>query len=550
MPVLVKTSYFPNWEASGASGPYRVAPNFMVVVPEDTHVELTYGRTGVEYVSYFLTLLGIVGVVLLWRRPPFRFTPEPERRRVPVERARPPARPLRPRRSRPRGRSRPAAVAGRRRTGGPGLSGRLRRLAILALVPTLVDIGLLVLFRQRFGWILVLADLAAILVASVLSYALHRMVTFRSDPYVRWVEVPPAFVGVALVAAAVDVIVLRALFAGTGFSSTTALVEAKLVALVAAGAVRLVGYRWVLLGELTAARMVRWTAPAGAGDAAPERGGARLPRGRPHRRHRAPAPRGPGRVDEDGGWRSWWSTTGPTTPRPTPPSPPAPTRSSCSRATGARARRCGPGVLAARGRTVAFTDADLAYAPRPGAAGARRHRGRLGRRHRRPGPPRVRARWCRRRGCGRWAAGPSTGWATPCCWAATATPSAGSRRSGPTSAGSCSAHPRRRLRLRHRGAPPRRALTSCPSSRSRSRSPTRPARPSTPPGTPAGLVATCSASATGRPPAPTRPRATSPRSWAMSSRRRADPLAPPDGRSASLRRHIDAEGRQLAKMRA
>ncbi len=76
VPVLVKMSYFPNWQVAGASGPYRVAPNFMVVVPNDTHVELTYGRTGVEYVSYFLTLLGLVGLVLLWRRPRFRFTPE------------------------------------------------------------------------------------------------------------------------------------------------------------------------------------------------------------------------------------------------------------------------------------------------------------------------------------------------------------------------------------------------------------------------------------------------------------------------------------------
>jgi hypothetical protein len=73
VPVLVKMSYFPNWQVSGADGPYRVAPNFMVVVPTDTHVELTYGRTSVEYLSYGLTLLGIVGLILLIRRPPFRF---------------------------------------------------------------------------------------------------------------------------------------------------------------------------------------------------------------------------------------------------------------------------------------------------------------------------------------------------------------------------------------------------------------------------------------------------------------------------------------------
>ena len=82
-PVLVKMSYFPNWRASGAEGPYRVAPNFMVVIPTDTHVELTYGRTGVEWLSYALTLLGVVGLVLLVRAGAYRFhspkrEPEPE----------------------------------------------------------------------------------------------------------------------------------------------------------------------------------------------------------------------------------------------------------------------------------------------------------------------------------------------------------------------------------------------------------------------------------------------------------------------------------------
>ncbi len=69
-PVLVKQSYFPNWEVSGAEGPYRVAPNLMVVVPTDTDVSMTYGRTGIDYLAYLLGLGGIALAVLLWRSGP------------------------------------------------------------------------------------------------------------------------------------------------------------------------------------------------------------------------------------------------------------------------------------------------------------------------------------------------------------------------------------------------------------------------------------------------------------------------------------------------
>jgi hypothetical protein len=68
-PVLVKASYFPNWQASGAEGPYRVTPNLMVVVPTDEHVDLRYGRTGVDFLAIALTLLGLAAVVWLTRRP-------------------------------------------------------------------------------------------------------------------------------------------------------------------------------------------------------------------------------------------------------------------------------------------------------------------------------------------------------------------------------------------------------------------------------------------------------------------------------------------------
>ena len=61
-PVLVHTSYFPNWSASGAEGPYRVTPNLMVVVPTDTEVRLHYGRSAVEWIALVITLGGVVAV--------------------------------------------------------------------------------------------------------------------------------------------------------------------------------------------------------------------------------------------------------------------------------------------------------------------------------------------------------------------------------------------------------------------------------------------------------------------------------------------------------
>lgn len=69
IPVVVRTSYFPNWKASGAEGPWRVTPNLMVVVPTAEEVELRYGRTTVDVVSVILTLIGLGLLVVLICRP-------------------------------------------------------------------------------------------------------------------------------------------------------------------------------------------------------------------------------------------------------------------------------------------------------------------------------------------------------------------------------------------------------------------------------------------------------------------------------------------------
>jgi hypothetical protein len=82
VPVMVKTSYFPNWQASGAKGPWRATPNMMVVVPTGTHVSLHYGRTSVDWAGTLLTVFGLLGLAGLanWKLVPL--APRPPRRRV------------------------------------------------------------------------------------------------------------------------------------------------------------------------------------------------------------------------------------------------------------------------------------------------------------------------------------------------------------------------------------------------------------------------------------------------------------------------------------
>jgi hypothetical protein len=81
VPVMVRTSYFPNWEADGADGPWRATPNFMVVVPTSHTVTLHYARSTAEKVGIALSFLGVVGLVglVVWRpRDPDGSRPEPD----------------------------------------------------------------------------------------------------------------------------------------------------------------------------------------------------------------------------------------------------------------------------------------------------------------------------------------------------------------------------------------------------------------------------------------------------------------------------------------
>ena len=68
VPVLVRVSYFPNWKVDGAKGPYRVAPNMMVVIPTSTDVNMHYGWNLLDYVAYLLSFAGIAWIVVTRRR--------------------------------------------------------------------------------------------------------------------------------------------------------------------------------------------------------------------------------------------------------------------------------------------------------------------------------------------------------------------------------------------------------------------------------------------------------------------------------------------------
>ena len=66
-PHLIKVSYFPNWKAIGAEGPYLVSPSFMLVIPTQSNVTIYYGKTLANKLGLSLTYTGwgIISLVLI-----------------------------------------------------------------------------------------------------------------------------------------------------------------------------------------------------------------------------------------------------------------------------------------------------------------------------------------------------------------------------------------------------------------------------------------------------------------------------------------------------
>jgi dolichyl-phosphate beta-glucosyltransferase len=234
---------------------------------------------------------------------------------------------------------------------------RLRRFAAVGVVATAVDVVALWQL-QRAGWPLALADLAALVLAAATSYVLHRTVTLRDDPFVRWIDYAWMFPIVAFVAGLVDLVVLVAL------ASAVSVLTAKLGAVALAAVVRAGAYRLLVFRVVRRDQGAPASRPPAAGSFAltvvvpayceEARIGTTVARLRAELGEPVAAAGGLEIVVVDDG---------------------------SSDATAAAARDAGAdqvvvlapnrgkggavraGVLAARGRTIAFTDADLAYAP-------------------------------------------------------------------------------------------------------------------------------------------------------------------------------------------
>jgi dolichyl-phosphate beta-glucosyltransferase len=127
---------------------------------------------------------------------------------------------------------------------------RFRRFAAVSTSVTVLDVAVLALARLAGASVLAAAVLAVV-VASAASWLLHREVSFADDPFVRWVRQPGVFVWTALGAGAIDVLWTVVL------ASVWPLAAAKALALLASGTVRFVSYRVLLLTDTRRDLLVR-----------------------------------------------------------------------------------------------------------------------------------------------------------------------------------------------------------------------------------------------------------------------------------------------------
>ncbi len=138
---------------------------------------------------------------------------------------------------------------------------RLRWFLAVAAVSTIIDVGGFLVLAGPVGVATLAADALALAAAAVTSWTLNRWVAFGGDPHARWVKQPIAFFATATVAAVVDLGVL-----GAVHSHGDILLVSKLVALLAAGVVRYTSYRIIVFSQVQRDLNTRTPRPAPPGE--------------------------------------------------------------------------------------------------------------------------------------------------------------------------------------------------------------------------------------------------------------------------------------------
>ncbi len=232
---------------------------------------------------------------------------------------------------------------------------RLRLFALVGAVATAVDLFLFLLLAERWSSV-VAANVVALVAAATVAYTLNRRITFKGDRRARWVSNPGLFAGTAVVAGSVDTLVLVLV------NPALALPITKILAIGFGAGVRWFMYRWILFTQVRRDLAQRVPRPA------PDRP-LRLTVVLPAYNERARIADTVGAIGEtlvpvlaeddfeilvvDDG-------SGDDTVEIAERAGARVVRQPTNQGKGAAVRR---GVLEAQGRTVVFTDADLAYRP-------------------------------------------------------------------------------------------------------------------------------------------------------------------------------------------
>ncbi len=232
---------------------------------------------------------------------------------------------------------------------------RLRLFALVGAVATAVDLFLFLLLAERWSSVVV-ANVVALVAAATVAYTLNRRITFKGDRRARWVSNPGLFAGTAVVAGSVDTLVLVLV------NPALALPITKILAIGFGAGVRWFMYRWILFTQVRRDLAQRVPRPA------PDRP-LRLTVVLPAYNERARIADTVGAIGEtlvpvlaeddfeilvvDDG-------SGDDTVEIAERAGARVVRQPTNQGKGAAVRR---GVLEAQGRTVVFTDADLAYRP-------------------------------------------------------------------------------------------------------------------------------------------------------------------------------------------